>query len=181
MAIIRKLIAHDENEMNQWLKVDHSSRYISNEDEEWQFLFGPNSSLDNAILDIKISARFDDNTFNNIKLIAYLYDKQNASVSNGASCEFKIFKINLPDWTETLETTISGVQLANNYFYINPSLSSLSNINFDGGDSIMIEATILRLGVVYRDRLYVNHLGIYDNVFRLRQDVEFLDATKLDE
>lgn len=181
MAIERKLIAHDENDINQWLKVDHSSRYISNEEEEWQFLFGPNSSLNNGTFDIKISVRFDDNTFNNIKVIAYLYDKQNSSIGNAATCEFKIYKINLPDWTETLETTLNGTQLSNNYFYINPTTVSMSNINFDGGDTIMVEATILRLGVVYRDRLYANHLGIYDNVFRLRQDVEFLDVTKLDE
>jgi hypothetical protein len=181
MPIVRKLIAQDENDVNQWLKVDHSTRYIVNDSPEWQFLFGPNSSLSNSALEIKIAARYDDNTFNNIKVVAYLYETQNAAVGNAASCQFKIFKVNLPDWTETLEDTLTGTQLSNNYFYINPTLSSLSNVNFDGGDTIMIEATITRLGITYRDRLYVNHLGIYDNVTRLRQDVEFLDATKLDE
>jgi len=45
MAITRRLVAHDENEDNQWLKVDHSTRFIENHSDEWQFLFGPNSGL----------------------------------------------------------------------------------------------------------------------------------------
>jgi hypothetical protein len=45
----------------------------------------------------------------------------------------------------------------------------------------MIQATIVRLGITYRDRIYVNHLGIFDNVTRLRGDVEFLEVTKKDE
>ena len=72
-----------------------------------------------------------------------------------------------------------GSQLSNNYFYINPTVASLTPIDFFGGDTIMIEATAIRLGVTYRDRIYVNHLGIYDNVTRLRGDVEFLDLTKV--
>ena len=64
---------------------------------------------------------------------------------------------------------------------MNPTLSAIGSIDFQGGDSIMIEATINRLSSVYRDRIYVNHLGIYDNVTRLRGDVEFLEVTKKDE
>lgn len=181
MAIVRKLVAHDENEDNQWLKVDHSSRYIENSGDEWQFLFGPNSELNNSSQIIKISARFNDTTFNNIQLTAYLYEPQNAAIATGATCTFKIFLIQPPDWTEVEITTINGSVLPNSYFYANPSLVSLAPADFFGGDSIMIEATIVRLGVVYRDRVYMNHLGIYDNVTRLRQDVEWLDISKLDE
>lgn len=181
MAIERKLVAQDDNDENQWLKVDHSSRYISNDMDDWQYLFGPNSTLSSSNQIIKITARFDDVTFNNLKVIAYLYDQQNSSIANAANCEFKFYRIVTPDWSESLVTTLSGTKLITNYFYLNPLLSVLSPIDFFGGDTLMIEATIIRLGVTYRDRVYINHLGIYDNVSRLRQDVEFLDVTKLDE
>lgn len=181
MAITRRLIAHDENEDNQWLKVDHSSRYIANDSEEWQFLFGPDSVLSVSNKVVKIAARFDDATFNNLKLVAYIYDPSNASIGNASTCQFKFYRITTPDWTEVLINTSNGVQLSNSYFYLNPLLSSLAPIDFFGGDSLMVEATVIRLGVTYRDRIYVNHLGIFDNVTRLRQDVEFLDITKMDE
>lgn len=180
MAVIRKLVANDDNQTVQWLKVDHSSRYIVNASEEWQWLFGPNSSLNNSEQIIKIAAKFDENTFTNLNIAAYLYDQQNDATSNAATCEFKIFSVTSPDWTETLLSTISGTQLANQYFYANPSLNSLSPVDFTGGDSIMVQATIVRLGVTYRDRIYVNHLGIYDSVIRLRNDVDFLNITKKD-
>jgi hypothetical protein len=180
MAITRRLVAQDDNDDNQWLKVDHNSRYIQNDMDDWQFLFGPNSELNNSVQVIKIAARFNDTTFNNIQLTGYLYEPQNAAIANAADCSFKVYTVSTPDWTETLLTTLSGVQLVNNYFYVNPTTASLG-LDFQGGDTIMIEATITRLGVVYRDRVYINHLGIYDNVVRLRQDVEWLDISKLDE
>lgn len=180
MAITRRIVAHDENEDNQWLKVDHSSRFIENDSEDWQFLFGPNSTLTASTLVPKISARINTDTFGNIQVTGYLYDAKNASISNAAACSFRIFKVSAPDWTDVLVTTLAGTQLSNNYYYINPTIASLG-IDFEGGDTIMVEATITRLSETYRDRVYINHLGIYDSVVRLRQDVEWLDISKLDE
>lgn len=180
MAITRKIIAQDDNDDNQWLKVDHDSRYIVNDMDDWQFLFGPNSSLSNSTQIIKIAAKFNENSFNNIQIIAYLFDQKNGTVASAGNYVFKIYKIADPDWTETLITTVNGTQLSNNYFYANPTLSALAPIDFQGGESIMVEATAIRSGITYRDRIYVNHLGVYDNVLRLRRDVEFLDITKKD-
>lgn len=181
MAITRRLVAQDDNDDNQWLKVDHDSRYVVNDMDDWQFLFGPNSSLSASTQIIKIAAKFNEVTFDNIQMIAYLYDAKNMSVASSANCVFKIYRISAPDWTETFVTSLSGTLLGNNYFYANPVLSGLSSIDFSGGESIMIEVSVERLGVIYRDRAYFNHLGIYDNVTRLRQDVEFLEITKQDE
>lgn len=180
MPIVRTLIAQDENEENQWLKVDHDTRYIVNSNNDWQFLFGPNSSLSTSTLTVKIAARYNDDTFNNIQIIGYLYDATNASVANVGSCTFNIYRVVPPDWTEEYITTLNGVQIYNNYFYVNPTTASLAPVVFYGGDTIMIEAVMDRLGVIYRDRVYFNHIGIYENVTMLRSDVEFLDITKKD-
>ena len=180
MAITRRLIAQDTSQDAQWLKIDHSTRYIENHSDEWQFIFGPNSELDNSSQIVKIAAKFDDTTFNNIKIIAYLYDQKTSSVANASSCIFSLSKVSGNEWVDENLTTINGTQLNNSYYYIHPELSIFSGLDFLGGDTIVIEATVLRLGVTYRDKLYVNHLGIYDNVTRLRQDVEFLEITKKD-
>jgi hypothetical protein len=180
MPVVRKLVAQ-ASPYHQWLKVDHPQRYILNKNKFWQPLFGPNSELNNSNQVAKIAAELDTDTLNNIKLSAYLYDPRNGSIANAATCTFKVFKISAPNWTETLITTLSGSQLVNSYFYSNPTISSLVGTNLDGNTTLMIEATILRSGVTYRDRIYVNHLGVYNSILRLRNDVQFLDLTKQDE
>lgn len=180
MAISRKLIITDDDDQC-WVKVDHASLFILNETDDCQTVFGPNSELSNSAQIIKIAAKFDDDSFDNLKITAYLYDQRNANIANAGSCEFKIYKVSNPDWTDVLIGTLPGVQLSNSYFYSNPILSSFPTVDFLGGDSLMIEATIIRSGVTYRDRVYLNHLGVYGSVIRLKQDVEFLELTKLDE
>lgn len=180
MPVTRRLVAQDESYDNQWLKVDHASRYVVNDSKDWQFLFGPNSILNNSVPVVKLAAKFNEDTLSNIQVVGYLYDSIGAAVLNSANCVFNIYKIGAPDWTETFITSLPGSQLANNYFYINPDVSTFPTINFDGEESIMIEASMVRLGVTYRDRIYVNHLGVYDSIVRLRNDVDFLDITKKD-
>jgi len=177
---VRILVAQNQDE-NQILKMDSNSRFIVNDSFSWQFLFGPNSSLTNTTPLIKVSARFDDDTFSNIKMVGYLYDPVTASIVNAATCSFKIFKVTSLTWEDTPILTVPGVQLLNNYFYADPNTNLMPSVDFFGGESIMIEATVVRLGITYRDRVYFNHLGIYDNVDRLRKQVEFLDLTKQDE
>jgi len=179
MPISRRFVAQDQDD-NQILKMDHDSRYIVNNDPDWQFLFGPNSQLSNSVLILKLTAKFNEQSFDNIQIIGYLYDTFNASVASAGTGMFKIYRVQAPDWTEVLISTVSGTQLANNYFYNNVLLSSLAPTDFDGGESIMIEGSLTRLGVTYRDRVYLNHLGVYDNITRLRADVEFLDISKKD-
>lgn len=180
MPIIRKLIAHHENEDNLWLKVDHASYFIENDSNDWQFLFGPNSLLSNSNQILKIGAEFNANTLDSIRLIAYLYDPNNGSIDNAATCTFNIFKVNTPNWSDDLITTLSGTQLSNNYFFLNVPTSSLPTVDFFGGDTVLIEVIVTRLGTTYRDRMYLNHFGIFDNVTRLRQEVQFLDISKQD-
>jgi hypothetical protein len=178
---VRRLVAQDNTQDAQLLKVDHPSRYIENHVSEWQFLFGPNSDLNNSAQVLKVSARFNDDTFSNIQLVSYLYEPRNATIANSTNPIFKLYKVTTPDWTEQLITTVGATQLTNNYWYNNLSLSDIPQFTFDGGDTLMIEASVSRSGVLYRDRVYINHLGIYDSFIRLKQEVEFLDITKLDE
>lgn len=181
MPITRKMLAQDDNEDNQWLKVDHDSRYIENDIEDWQFLFGPKSSMSVSNQVLKIAAEFDKNDLNGIRVTGYLYNPATGAISSAASITFNVYLVTTPTWTEVLAGTFTGVQTYNSYFFKDLASADLPSIDFFGGDTIMIEAVAARLNDTYRDRIYINHLGIYDNVFRVRQDVEFLDVTKADE
>lgn len=184
MPITRTLLAQDENDVNQWLKVDHSSRYIVNDSPEWQFLFGPNSSLSNSSQVIKLAAQLDTITMDKIRIIGYLYNSRNGTIDNAGSVVFKVYKvadITTPKWDDQLLTTISGTLQSNSYYFTDILISSLTGTNLDGDTTLMVEGTATRLGVTYRDRIYVNHLGVYDSIVRLKNDVEYLDISKVDE
>lgn len=180
MPVTVKLISQDGDD-SQVLRTDNRKKFIVNHTHEWQFLFGPNSALSNSQHVVKLAAEFDVSDFNSIRMIGYLYNPITGSTDNASSCEFKVYKVTQPQWYDTFVATFSGTQIPNSYFFVDVPLASLPSIDFDGGDTIMIDAIVTRLGETYRDRIYVNHLGIYDNVFRLRQDVEYLDLTKMDE
>lgn len=184
MAITRTIVAQDENDVNQWLMIDHQTRYIVNSSSEWQFLFGPNSSLNTSTKVLKAWAQLDTNTLDDIRLVAYLYNPQTGSIDTTSSVQFNIYRvedITTPRWNDLFITTVNGIEQSNNYFFQEINVSSLTGATMDGNTTLMIEIVAARLGVTYRDRIYVNHLGVYTSVVQLRNEVEFLDLTKLDE
>lgn len=181
MPIIRNIVAHDNNEDAQWLKIDNATRYIENHSTDWQFIFGPNSVITNSQQIVKISAEFNKVDLNSIYTVAYLYNQLTGGVDNASSCTVSYYKVNNPNWSETLITSVGTTQLPNQYFYVNTPLTSLPGVDFEGGDVIRVEVAIVRSGYTFRDRVYINHLGVYDSIIRLRNDIEFLDLTKVDE
>ena len=180
MPITRKLVAQDQED-SQILKMDSSQRYIVNSSRsDWQMLFGPDSVFSNSVQVVKIAVEFDKLTLNNIRFTAYLYEPRTGSIASAATCNFTVYKVENPSWSESLITSFPGSPLPNSYFFANPSLPVFSTIDFDGGDTIIVEVVLVRLGITYRDRVYINHLGVYDSIFRLKQDIEFLDISKQD-
>lgn len=180
MPVTRKLLAQDTNEENQWLKVDSNKRYLVNDTNDWQFLFGPNSSFTTSTQLLKIAAEFDYQDLDGVRFIAYLYNPTSGTVSNTATVEFNVYLVSAPEWTETLIASFTGTQIFNSYFYYDATTTELLPFDLYGGDTMMVEVVATRLTETYRDRIYINHLGIYKNVFQLRQDVDFLSITKQD-
>lgn len=184
MAIIRKWVAQNDSEENQWLKIDHASRYIVNHNPEWQPIFNVNSTLTNSSQVIKLAAQLDTTTLDKIRIMGYLYNPVNGTVDNAASIIFNVYRvedITTPKWNDVFIVALTGDLQSNSYYFKDINMTSLTGTNLDGDTTLMIEGVATRLGVTYRDRIYVNHLGVYSSVVRLRQDVEFLDVTKQDE
>lgn len=180
MAVTRRLVSQD-NESCQILGTDDANRVVINDQNDWQLLFGPNSSLSNSDQVVKIAAELDPNDLSSIRFVAYLYNPTRDAIDNAATCTFKVYLVTNPGWNETLLTTFSGIYQPNFYFFADVLDTSLVPAILDGEATLRIEVAITRLGITYRDRIYVNHLGIYDSFIRLKKKVEFLDITKLDE
>lgn len=174
------LVAQD-NEDAQVLRVDYSGRYVQNASDDWQFLFNSNSVLTPNILVLKNAGQFDTTDLDSVKVAAYLYNTSNGTIANAASCQFNIYLVSAAGWTETLLGTFSGVQQPNQYFYTDiPVTGALSPASLDGDSSLMIECVMTRLTQTFRDRIYLNHLGSYGSIVRLRSSVDFLDISKQD-
>jgi hypothetical protein len=180
MPVNRILIAQD-SEDNQILRTDNRKRFIINTCHEWQMLFGPNSVLSNSQQVVKIAAEFNVQDLDSVRFIGYLYDPISGATASASGCTFYIYRVVNPNWTDNIIYSTSGIELPNGYWYSDISLSSLSPADLEGGETLMIEAILTRLGETARDKVYINHLGVYDSIIRLRQDVDYLDIIKLDE
>lgn len=180
----KRLLAQFDIEDNQPLRVTARSRYIVNGANEWQMLFNIKSSITAPQKELKVAAQFDTNSFDKIRVIAYLYSKETGNVSALSSADFSIYlvkDITNPRWDEQLLTTSTSILQSNSYFFQEYNLTSLTGAELDGDSTLMIECRGKRLDKNYYNRIYVNHLGVYDSILRLRQDVDFLDIIKLDE
>lgn len=184
MAVSRKWVAQNDSEENQWLKIDHSSRFIVNHNPEWQPIFNVNSTLTNSTQVLKLAAQLDTTTLDKIRIAGYLYNPTHGNIDNAASVTFKIFKVadmTIPKWDDQLITTLTGDLQSNSYYFKDINVSSLTGTSLDGDTTLMIEGIATRLGVIYRDRIYINHLGVYDSIIQLKKAIDFLDITKQDE
>ena len=125
---VRRLLAQDDTQEAQWLKADSITRYIENHSEEWQFLFGPNSAPTNSVQAIKLAAEFDTETLDKIRVVGYLYNTNNGTIDNAASCTFNIYRvqnISSPKWNDLLISSISGILQPNSYFYADINITNL--------------------------------------------------------
>lgn len=126
-------------------------------------------------------AKFASDDLNGIHLMGYL-QKNNDDIIHAANCTFKIYEISTTStWAETLRATVSGVAQPDGKFTADIPQATLNPTELDGEITLAIEMTLKRFNRTYKKKIYVNHLGVYDSIIRLRQAVDFLFITKKDE
>jgi hypothetical protein len=181
MPVTKTLLA--PNKCRKWgvVILDARPPFYVNQNRKWQILLGPDSAFTASVLSLKVAAEFNTVDFANIRLTGYLYSPAAGTISSMGSCVFNIYKVTTPNWTEQLITSVAGTDTPNSYFFAEIPTSVFIPSEMDGGPTLMVEAVSTRLGDTYRERVYVNHLGVYDSIVRLRQDVDYLDITKQDE
>ena len=182
MPVTRSWINQDTDAC-QVLAIEDLHRFVVVDAcNDWQALFGPSSTLSPSTRLLKLAAEYDAESFDRIRLAAYLYNTDTAAVDALATCTFRLYIVGRPGWVEVLSQTVAGtLQSGNHYFFAEVLLSALTPTELDGNPTIMVEAFATRQTRTFRDRVYVNHLGSYDSIVRLRNRVDFLEITKLDE
>lgn len=125
-------------------------------------------------------AKFETENFDGINLICGLYKR--AKLKSSASCVFRVYAISTDSlWAETFIGSVNGTLMPDGRLKASIPESMFGSIYLDGEVSLRVEVDLTRQSKVFKDVFYLNHVGIFGNVFLLRKDVKFLELTKMDE
>lgn len=155
----------------QFLKLTLKNNTILHDTDDVQTIL--KLSEDDVNFNVFIGGEFDTTDFSSVRFTGYLM-QDNSTVLTASSCTFNIYSIGSPGWVETLLHTQAGSIQGNNYFFADISETTLG-ILLDGDPTLMVEAVIVRLGKTYRNRVYLNQLGIYDSFFKLKRQVNIIE------
>lgn len=130
---------------------------------------------------LRVLAKFAQDNFDGIHIKSYI--EKDTEIMQSANHTFDIYTVATDsNWAETFVVSKAGTILPDGSFKCSVTASDFPpSISIDGELTLAIRTRCSRQNSKFAKKIYVNHLGIYDSVVRLRQDVEFLDITKLDE
>jgi hypothetical protein len=178
----RRVMMLTNNHYVQPLKLSFNNKKVITPNAAYNSIITKVSFEKPTNKDFKVKAwmRFNSDTFDGVQMIGSLF--RGRSTKTIASCTFRIYSVNVDNtWAETLLVTATGSDVGGNKFSASTPESSLAPTALTGELTYKMEVELTRLGKTYTDAFYFNHIGIYDSFIRLKNDVEFLDVTKLDE
>lgn len=132
--------------------------------------------------DIKANvwAKFNTQTFDGIQLVAWLSDPSFEETSS-SSCTFNIYYVSAANnWAATMIATLPGTASGQKWTATCDQATLGSANELSGERTLLVESVLTRFTDTYKTRAYVNHLGIYDSLIRLKNDLEFVKVTKMD-
>jgi len=125
-----------------------------------------------------IHAKFSSSNFDGINILATLLKGERQYPFKDVKVDvYKISNDNL--WNETLVFSKTETP-TNNRSLVDFSLAELSD-DLIGETTFKIRAEFTCKNIKKSCTIYLNHLGIFYNTFTLKQKIDFLEITKLDE
>lgn len=131
---------------------------------------------------LNLWARYNHDNFDQIEVICVgesTTGKQTA-ISN---VSFTLGFVEIDNtWTSTNVITKPGILDVDNSFKQSFTLADIASVfEIDGEKTIYVDAKATRLGRQLKRRFYFNDIGLYESFLKLKNKVNFLDLTKLDE
>lgn len=138
-----------------------------------------NRPAKNNQIEVTLWAQFNTSSFDGINLVGFL--TKNAEPISSSGCIFDIYSVSNDGlWAEFFVASVVGT-LSGQKFVASIPQSALNPVELDGDVTLAIKMTLRRASTVFSKKIYVNHLGVYDSIVRLRDEVEFQFITKKDE
>jgi hypothetical protein len=129
---------------------------------------------------IVLTAKFNSTAFEGVNILAFMENADGYIYSIG-SCVFKIYSVNpQTNWVPILLYTATATQNQKRWL-TTLTQANIGSTELNGDNSFLIEATLAKWGRTFKKRVYLNHLGIFDNLTRLKQQSDLLLISKLDD
>lgn len=132
-----------------------------------------------AAITPRIFAKFENDQFDHLHVITGL--NRSGKFMASANNVVRVYLISNSDqWSETFlgEYVTAG---EGSIFRYEVPAAALAGFDADGELTLKITSRFDRLGKVFEDFVYINHIGIYPSFIFLKNAVEYLEISKVDE
>lgn len=123
--------------------------------------------------------KFNADDMNGVQIVCYL--AKGDDLRSFSATEFKVFRVDESSWAETLVTTVTPTHDSpiKASAVINQSTFGVNELSGMETYSVQIRAVRKRRSLYLK--LWFNHLGSFDSIWRLKRAVEQHEILKLDE
>lgn len=129
--------------------------------------------------ELKIHAKFNASTINGLQILAFV-EKGGVATASLVE-EVNVYSINSSSWSESLVYSGAPSEVSPYLFSLSVTQANLGANELSGKEVYAIEVFAVRRRRKFYKKIYFNHLGIFDSLFRLKQESDFIKLTKVDE
>lgn len=129
--------------------------------------------------ELSVHAKFNADDMNGIQVAASLTKMGDHKAS--VVSEIRISRVSDADWSETFIVSVVPTETLPGVFSSEITQVQLGLNELSGKETYAIEVTATRKRRRFISKVYVNHLGCFDSILRLKNEVNYLHSTKLDE
>lgn len=127
---------------------------------------------------LELTAKFNSSAMQGLVAECSLWSNyRKASV---AVTEMKVYRVSNLNFSKTLINTFTP-SLSGQDWVLTLTQLQLGSNELSGAETYYIESKGTRRAREFKAHVYVNHLGAWDSINRLRQALEYAQITKLDE
>lgn len=131
------------------------------------------------IYEINAHVVFNTDSMNGLRVIMQLEDRGDLRAS--ANAYFRLNSVSESSWSETLIDEFVPTEFSPGFFSIEIPQSQLGGNELSGLEVYSVEMFAWRKRTVFTKKLWFNHLGVFDSIWRLRRQSEASEILKLDE
>lgn len=127
---------------------------------------------------LNLHVKFNADSMNGVQIKAQLVKGLRPYAMTIVSA--KLFRVSEASWIETLvasPTLTAGL----GFFSGTIDQSTLSANELSGMECYALEVVSVRKRKTFKKKVYFNHLGCFDSIWRIQQELQYSHATKLDE
>lgn len=170
-------------------KVKHlqSVEYVSSVGGESRFVSTKSGQITSRLnrvyftkeqISLKIFAKFNSGLLNGINILGFLSGK--GGEFDSIIDSFNVYRIDDSSWAETFVASVAATKSGmKNVGYCSQGALGLNELS--GAETYAIEAVARRRNKFFKAKVYINHLGCFDSIFRMKQEISFLNLSKADK